>query len=486
VTSSHRKSPRDLTIRIESTDNEVPPAHTSTTTTTHTPPLSATAAPTAFRTPIVCDLDARYFQVRTLRTTMFGEIRLAFDKHRRRHVVIKASRIDLVTPRHGTRLAESINGVSVLEDVRREARILRLLTGGAHDKPWLIDMATCGVVDMVRDEYRTMKFVVDTTTLPAVRQISWGKRHIATLYDEIETPHVHCTINEFIRGGDLYMWQSQQPGQVVSEHYTRSIFSQLCGAVRYMHARSVAHTDLSLENVCMDTKGIVRVIDFGLAMQHPRYMAPIDASAASTATPILFVSANTTPISNCSEFIRLMDDPTPRTCTCASCRLVGGTVGTRSASAPPASSGATTTTTTTTTTPEASRLPFLCRPLCRHILKPGKLSYMSYELANDLPWDAYANDMFCLGVILFTMVVGRLPFTRQDPDTDAWFNVVFSGQWLHANVRDQPHAACYNRLSPNVLHLIDSLLKPQEQRPTISMVLKHPWFTKTHPGNAPN
>jgi hypothetical protein len=51
-------------------------------------------------------------------------------------------------------------------------------------------------------------------------------------------------------------------------------------------------------------------------------------------------------------------------------------------------------------------------------------------------------------------------------------------------VRTQAPAAIYNSLSPNALHLIDLLIKPQHMRPTIDIVLKHPWLQPNHPGNA--
>ena len=49
--------------------------------------------------------------------------------------------------------------------------------------------------------------------------------------------------------------------------------------------------------------------------------------------------------------------------------------------------------------------------------------------------------------------------------------------------RSQAPAQIYNNLSPNALHLVDLLLKPQHLRPTIDTILKHPWLSPQHPGN---
>jgi serine/threonine protein kinase len=188
--------------------------------------------------------------------------------------------------------------------------------------------------------------------------------------------------------------------------------------VRYLHAHSIAHLDLSLENICMDSAGHVKLIDFGLAAQHPSYAGSRRSVAADGSHP-----------RNASHHIKLLHEQPPSAlCDCTACRcsvnqLLQEDGGIRAAQQAGVS---------------ISKLKFLCRPVCSRVHKPGKLGYMSPELYAGGCWDAYAHDTFGLGVILYSMLTGRPPFTRPDGDVDVWFKVIFrSAVLLHARLNKQ-------------------------------------------------
>ena len=126
-----------------------------------------------------------------------------------------------------------------------------------------------------------------------------------------------------------------------------------------MHAHSVAHLDLSLENICMDSSGRVRLIDFGLAAQHPRYGGDRRSRQSDGA-----------PLRNASNHIKLLDEqPASAACACAACAATKEKL-LRSDPAIAAclASGR-----------PISRMKFLCRPVCERVHKPGKLGYMSWS-----------------------------------------------------------------------------------------------------------
>ena len=468
----------------------------------------------------------RYKPIRTLQNSLFGQVQLAFDTHKGVEVAVKVSHAELVAPKSQTApggvvqsaagsdgtdvaaTARSQAGVSVLEDVRREARILRLLM--SPEAPPLstdtIDNASCGLsIALLHAIHLPANSVVQpgaTNPLTIKQQflnsISKGRKSIADFYDEVEAENFHYLFSQYLSGGDLFSVLTAHPQHKVSEAIAQMWFYSLACSVRYLHAHSIAHLDLSLENICMDAHGHIKLIghcacsssisasvfgiascsnvcsffsvaltassvDFGLAAQHPAYFGD-----KRTYDPAGHVQRNI------SHHIKLLHEaPANPACECSACNLSHA----RLLAEDPAIQAA------LRSGVPLNKLKYLCRPVCALVHKPSKLGYISPELYNNHSWDAYRHDCFGLGVILYSMLTGRPPFTRPDADADVWFKVIYSGQWLMQQVRSQAPAQIYNSLSPNALHLIDLLLKPQHLRPTIDTILRHPWLSPNHPGN---
>jgi serine/threonine protein kinase len=202
--------------------------------------------------------------MRTLQNSLFGQVQLAFDTHKGVEVAVKVSHAELVTPKPQTATtttsgasssssassgaasstaapvvdaaatARSQAGVSVLEDVRREARILRLLLGA--DQPPMsvcaIDNASCGLSSsLLHAIHLPANAIVQpgaTNPLTIKQQfldsIAKGKKSIAAFYDEVEAESFHYLISEFVSGGDLFSVLTAQPQHKVSEGVARLWF----------------------------------------------------------------------------------------------------------------------------------------------------------------------------------------------------------------------------------------------------------------------
>ncbi|XP_030203087.1 tribbles homolog 1 isoform X1 [Gadus morhua] len=95
----------------------------------------------------------------------------------------------------------------------------------------------------------------------------------------------------------------------------------------------------------------------------------------------------------------------------------------------------------------------------------GCPAYVSPEiLSGSAPYSGKMADMWSLGVMLYTMLVGRYPF--HDPDPATLFSKIRRGQ-----------CCLPEGLSPGAKCLLHSLLRKEPaERLTASELLAHPWF----------
>lgn len=145
----------------------------------------------------------------------------------------------------------AVAGPRVQEDGLAELQTLRLLSATASD----------AAVDGRRD-----------------------RRFVLTLLEDFVDWRTdsHCLVFDYCARGELFS-RLEDAGALPLDT-ARRYFAQVARALRFMHARGVAHRDLSLENVLLGDDDRCRVADFGLAsasgancsgrVGKPFYMAP--------------------------------------------------------------------------------------------------------------------------------------------------------------------------------------------------------------------
>ncbi|XP_015877246.1 CBL-interacting serine/threonine-protein kinase 21 [Ziziphus jujuba] len=108
--------------------------------------------------------------------------------------------------------------------------------------------------------------------------------NIVRITEVIGTKTKIYIVMEYVSGGQLSDKLSY--AKSLSEAEARKVFQQLIDAVDYCHNKGVYHRDLKPENLLLDSKGNVKVSDFGLSALHkpgnllstacgsPSYVAP--------------------------------------------------------------------------------------------------------------------------------------------------------------------------------------------------------------------
>lgn len=91
--------------------------------------------------------------------------------------------------------------------------------------------------------------------------------YIVQIYDVQEDSSHLYTVLEYCALGELFSYvQSSALTVDVARHY----FRQLIEGVAFLHTKNVAHRDLSLENLLLDASKVLKICDFGVALECPR------------------------------------------------------------------------------------------------------------------------------------------------------------------------------------------------------------------------
>ncbi|KAL8693325.1 MAG: hypothetical protein Q9224_003775 [Gallowayella concinna] len=95
--------------------------------------------------------------------------------------------------------------------------------------------------------------------------------HIARLYEVIVTENLVWLVLEYCPGDELYNYLLHH-GPIPPEK-VQKIFTQLVGAVTYVHNMSCVHRDLKLENILLDKNENVKLCDFGFTREYDGKMS---------------------------------------------------------------------------------------------------------------------------------------------------------------------------------------------------------------------
>ncbi|OCL08281.1 Pkinase-domain-containing protein [Glonium stellatum] len=90
--------------------------------------------------------------------------------------------------------------------------------------------------------------------------------HIARLYEVIVTETLVWLVLEYCPGDELYNYLLQKGP--IEPAKAQKIFTQLVGAVSYVHNKSCVHRDLKLENILLDKHENVKLVDFGFTREY--------------------------------------------------------------------------------------------------------------------------------------------------------------------------------------------------------------------------
>jgi len=207
--------------------------------------------------------------VRPLAAAIYGRVVLVRHRTSGRYYALKVMSLPHMRARR------AVTGPFVQEDGDSELQILRQLGR---------NLVFCNGDDESRDNQEQEAVEHEAANSWSVspvwsngvaddnRVAQQGDRHLLTLHQDFvdRTTNTRCLLFDYCPYGDLFSHVSAQAGRDGGPRglpldMAQSYFTQITSAVRFLHARNVAHRDLSLENVLLDGFRRCRLADFGLA-----------------------------------------------------------------------------------------------------------------------------------------------------------------------------------------------------------------------------
>lgn len=110
--------------------------------------------------------------------------------------------------------------------------------------------------------------------------------HIIRLHETLESSRQIHIVMEYVGSHSLHSYLRKKTLRRLPEPTVKRLFKQIVQAIEYCHRLHVAHRDIKLENILLDDKENVKVIDFGFSAVlsaesktrtfcgTPNYMAP--------------------------------------------------------------------------------------------------------------------------------------------------------------------------------------------------------------------
>ncbi len=110
---------------------------------------------------------------------------------------------------------------------------------------------------------------------------SFDHENIGRMFGRFEAFHTHFIVMESCDGSSLA--RILAPNRKLAPEHVRRILGQVAAALAYAHGRRVVHRDVKPSNVMVDRRGIVKLMDFGLAQ--PLLDGGAEASGTIAGTP---------------------------------------------------------------------------------------------------------------------------------------------------------------------------------------------------------
>lgn len=166
--------------------------------------------------------------------------------------------------------------------------LTRFLGRGGMGEVWLardLRLNEAVALKFLPPEIRGNPVALDYLRMETTRSHKLTHTHIVRIHDLHEEEGGAAFIAmEYVDGPTLEMLRLQQPDRVLRWDFLRPLVQQLCMALDYAHEEKVIHRDLKPANMMVDSRGRLRLTDFGVAAVVSDSMSRISQGHSTSGT----------------------------------------------------------------------------------------------------------------------------------------------------------------------------------------------------------
>ncbi len=123
----------------------------------------------------------------------------------------------------------------------------------------------CGAVQRERVEASRKDFLVEAKRL---NKICAGHDNIVNVGDVFTANNTAYYMMEFIDGLSLRDYVLKQVKRPLTAEEALNVLYPVVDAIKYLHANRLTHLDIKPDNIMIDRRGEIKIIDFGLSKQY--------------------------------------------------------------------------------------------------------------------------------------------------------------------------------------------------------------------------
>lgn len=119
-------------------------------------------------------------------------------------------------------------------------------------------------VKLLRSEFQGNEEFIRRFNIESQAAASLSHPNIVSIYDVGQSEDMQYIVMEFIEGKTLKEYIAEKKGNIYWKEAT-DIAMQICSALEHAHSKHIIHRDIKPQNIMINTDGVIKVTDFGIA-----------------------------------------------------------------------------------------------------------------------------------------------------------------------------------------------------------------------------